>query len=313
MDNIILGLHHVTATVGDAQRDLDCYVSALGMRLVKKTVNFDNHKVYHFYYGNEHGNPNTLMTTFPYKGWGVPVGTHGAGQITATALSVPDASLDAWRRRLEGADYQVRNAGERFGDVVLAFDDPSGLVIELVANGEDERPPWLVDGLTADIAVRGLHSASLAIREPGASISFLTDILGWEVVNEEEGRTRLAASGNKPGHCLDILDAADSPTGVNGLGTVHHVAMAVASDEHQLAARQELLARGVNVTPVKDRQYFRSIYFREPGGVLYEIATIPPGFTVDEDLSSLGTDLKLPPWEEINRRVIEKGLAPITY
>jgi glyoxalase family protein len=313
MEAPILGLHHVTATVGDAQQDLDCYVKALGMRLVKKTVNFDNHNVYHFYYGDERGTPNTLMTTFPYKGWGVPVGRHGSGQVTTTSFSVPEGSLGAWRRRLDDLGIARRDIGERFGDEVLAFQDPSGLVLELVANRHDTRAPWVAPDLSEDAAVRGLYSASLAIRDPGPTIRFLTDVLGWQVVNEAEGRTRLAVNGDAPGHRLDVLHAAEAPAGVNGLGTVHHVAMAVANEDEQLRAREELVRLGVQVTPVRDRQYFKSIYFREPGGVLYEIATLPPGFLVDEDLSSLGVDLKLPPWEEPSRPLIEQGLARVSY
>lgn len=313
MDTLIKGLHHVTATVDDAQQDLDFYVGALGTRLVKKTVNFDNHNVYHFYYGDEQGTPGTLMTTFPYKGWGVPVGTRGTGQVTATSFSVPEGSLDAWRERLRDGGHTVRDAGERFGDEVLSFDDPSGLAIELVANRADDRAPWVPEGMSAESAVRGLHSASLSVRDPGPTIGFLAEVLGWEVVNEEEGRTRLAVGGDRPGHRLDVVHAPNSPAGVNGTGTVHHVAMAVADEENQLAVRDALLRRGVHVTPVLDRQYFRSIYFREPGGVLYEVATIPPGFTVDEDLSSLGRDLRLPPWEEPHRAGIERHLARVTY
>ena len=312
MDKVIRGLHHVTATADDAQQDLECYVKALGLRLVKKTVNFDNHDVYHFYYGDERGTPDTLMTTFPYKGKGVPVGRHGAGQITATSFSVPGGSLDAWRRRLRESGYAMRDEGERFGDEVLRFHDPSGLVIELVAN-DDERVPWVAEGLTPETAVRGLHAPTLSIRDPGPTMRFFTQVLGWEVVNEEESRTRLAVNGDRPGHRLEVLHAPDAPGAVNGLGTVHHFAMAVSDEEEQLRVRDELVRLGVDVTPVRDRQYFRSIYFREPGGVLCEVATIPPGFTVDEDLASLGLDLKLPPWEERNRPEIEKRLAPVTY
>jgi glyoxalase family protein len=313
MDNVILGLHHVTATADDAQEDLDCYLKTLGTRLVKKTVNFDNPNVYHFYYGDERGSAGTLWTTFPYKGWGVPVGIQGAGQITATSFSVPGGSLDAWRGRLRDGGYDVHLEGERFGDEVVAFRDGSGLVIELVANDDDARVPWVAEGQTPATAVRGVHAVTLSVRDPRPSVAFLAEILGWEVVAEEEGRTRLAAGGNEPGHWLEILHAPDAPNAVNGLGTVHHVAMAVADDAVQQRCREELVARGVQVTPVRDRQYFRSIYFREPGGILYEIATLPPGFLVDEGLDSLGTGLKLPPWEEPNRAAIEQGLAPVTY
>ena len=313
MDKLIQSLHHVTATVDDAQQDIDFYVRMLGMRLVKKTVNFDNHNVFHFYYGDEHGNPNTLMTTFPYKGHGVAQGAKGAGQVTVTSFSVPRGSLDAWRTKLGEAGCKLRQEGLRFGDEFIAFDDPSGLVIELVANDDDSRDPWIVEGLSADSAIRGLYSASLAIRDPAPTIAFLTDILGWEVVNEEQGRTSLAVNGDLPGHRLEVLHAPDAPAAVNGLGTVHHVAMAVSDEEEQLKLREELVGLGLQVTAVLDRQYFRSIYFREPGGVLYEAATIGPGFTVDEDLSSLGRDLKLPPWEEPNRSAIEQGLSPVEY
>ncbi|MCG6958237.1 MAG: ring-cleaving dioxygenase [Gemmatimonadetes bacterium] len=313
MRDVIRGLHHLTATADDAQEDLDCYLKALGMRLVKKTVNFDNHNVYHFYYGDEHGTPGTLMTTFPYKGWGVPVGTHGAGQITATSFSVPGGSLDAWGERLRDMGLAVVDVGERFGDEVMTLHDPSGLVLELVANDDDGRIPWTAGGVGPEMAVRGLHAPILSVRDSEPSVSFLTDILGWEVVEEEEGRTRLAVNGDRPGHRIEILHTPDAPQAVNGLGTVHHVAMGVDDEETQLAVREELVGLGVGVTPVRDRQYFRSIYFREPGGVLYEVATIPPGFAIDEDLGSLGTDLKLPPWEEPYRSEIEKGLAHVVY
>jgi len=313
MDNVIRGLHHVTATTNDAQQDLDFYVKALGVRLVKKTVNFDNHNVYHFYYGDERGTPGTLMTTFPYKGRGVPVGTQGAGQITATAFSVPSGSLGSWKDRLEDAGWAVREGGGRFGDEVLRVRDPSGLVIELVACADDRRAPWTGGGLSTDDAVRGVHAVTLSVRDPGPSVDFLARVLGWTVVAEEGGRTRLAANGDVPGHRIEILHAPEAPTAVNGLGTVHHVAMAVDDADVQLAVRDSLVRQGVDVTRVMDRQYFRSIYFREPGGILYEVATIPPGFAVDEDVSSLGTGLRLPPWEERYRPEIEAGLAPVSH
>ncbi len=313
MSSLIKSLHHVTATVDDAQEDLDFYVKTLGTRLVKKTVNFDNHNVYHFYYGDERGTPNTLMTTFPYKGWGVPRGVHGAGQIIATSFSVPDGSLDSWRARLGERGYRVSDTGYRFDDEAIQVTDPSGLTIELVANGQDQRTPWLAQGLSEREAVRGIYGVSLAIRDPEPTIRFLQDVLGWAVVNEVEGTTRLAVNGDKPGHRLEVIHSPDAPPAVNGLGTVHHVAMAVESEEAQLEVRQRLVSLGVSVTKVMDRQYFKSIYFREPGGVLYEVATIPPGFEVDEDLSSLGSDLKLPPWEEPSRTAIEGGLATVSY
>jgi glyoxalase family protein len=312
MSSPILGLHHVTATVDDAQADLDFSVDALGLRLVKKTVNFDNHFVYHFYYGDEVGHPGTIWTTFPYKGRGVPVGTKGAGQITVTSFSVPAGSLDTWKKRLRERGYTVTDAPPRFDEESIIVADPSGLVIELVANGTDTRAPWTAGGIDERSAVRGLHSVSLEVRDPGRTVEFMREMLGFEVVNEIEGRTRVAVNGGGPGKSMDIVHAGDAAWAKNGLGTVHHVAMAIASDDDQLRIREELVGRA-NVTDVRDRQYFKSIYFREPNGVLFEIATMRPGFPVDEAVPDLGRELKLPPWEERNRAAIEAQLPNVRY
>ena len=313
MEPRLLGLHHVTATVNDAQADLDFCLEALGLRLVKKTVNFDNHHVYHFYYGDEHGTPGTIWTTFPYKGHGVPPGAEGTGQITTTSFSVPRGSLGAWRERLAARGIAVTTVEPRFGEESLVVLDPSGLTFELVASDGDTRRPWHGGGVLGQAAIRGLHSVTLTIASPGPSITFLEQHLGFSVVGQEGARTRLAVNGDAPGHRLEIHHQPAGPRGRNGLGTVHHVAMAIATAEEQLALRESLLAAGVGVTEVRDRQYFLSIYFREPGGVLYEIATMQPGFAVDEPLEALGRELKLPPWEEPSRREIEAGLDPVTY
>jgi glyoxalase family protein len=307
----ILGLHHVTATVDAAQDDLDFCLGALGLRLVKKTVNFDNHRVYHFYYGDERGTPGTIWTTFPYKGHGVRSGLKGAGQVTMTGFSVPSASLDAWRTRLGERGVSVAAEETRFGDDVLVFADPSGLTFELVANPTDTRQPWTGTGLDADAAIRGLHSVTLTIARPPETLEFLNRLLGIEVSDSKAGRTRLALNGGGPGRTIDIVHAPDAPAAVNGLGTVHHVALAVPTPDDQLKIRAELVRIGWRVTEVMDRQYFQSIYFREPGGVLLEVATVQPGFTVDEPLAALGRDLKLPAWEEPNRAGIEAGLSPV--
>ncbi|MBS1241060.1 MAG: lactoylglutathione lyase-like lyase [Gemmatimonadetes bacterium] len=313
MPGPILSLHHVTATADDAQQDLDCYVGLLGLRLVKRTVNFDNHNVYHFYYGDERGTPSTIWTTFPYKGWGVPVGVKGAGQVTLTSFSVPTGSLAFWRGRLRSRGVTVTELAPRFGEASLVFEDPSGLVIELVGNDRDPRTPWLAVDVDPGQAIRGIHSVSLTVHAAGPTLEFLTTVLGWSVVAEAPGRTRVGIGGSGPGSLMDVVEAPAAPPARNGLGTVHHVAMAIGTDEQQLELRERLLGLGVGVTEVRDRQYFRSIYFREPGGVLYEVATISPGFTVDEDLSRLGQALKLPPWEEPNRPAILAGLPPIRH
>lgn len=313
MDSPILGLHHVTATVADAQTDLDFCLGALGLRLVKKTVNFDNHHVYHFYYGNEQGTPGTIWTTFPYWGHGVPVGTKGAGQVTTTSFSVPAGSLDFWRARLRALNLAPQDGPPRFGEESLRVVDPSGLNIELVATGRDSRTPWTAGGVGAEAAIRGLHGVTMTIASPPATIAFMQDFLGFAVVNEMAGRTRLAVNGDEPGKTMEIVHAPDTARATNGLGTVHHVAMAIATGAGQLRLREALVRAGVSVTEVRDRQYFQSIYFREPGGVLFEVATMQPGFAVDEAPDELGRALKLPPWEEPNRAAIEAGLDRVTY
>src|SRR4051812_35100998 len=248
MSSPILGLHHVTATVDDAQADLDFSVDALGLRLVKKTVNFDNHFVYHFYYGDEVGHPGTIWTTFPYKGRGVPPGVKGAGQITVTSFSVPAGSLDGWKARLRGRGYTVTDAPPRFGEESIVITDPSGLFIELVANDQDTRVPWTAGTVDATSAVRGLHSVSLEVREPRRTVDFMRDLLGFEVVNEMEGRIRVAVNGGGPGKVMDIVHAGDAGWAKNGLGTVHHVAMAIGSEDEQLKLRGELVGHA-QVTP----------------------------------------------------------------
>lgn len=313
MQHPILGLHHVTATANEAQADLDFCLEVLGLRLVKKTVNFDNHSVYHFYYADEQGTPGTVWTTFPYHGWGVPVGVKGAGQITATSFSVPASSLPGWKARLRERGVAVEEAPSRFGEAVLRFPDPSGLGFELVGTDRDTRDPWTGGPCDHATAIRGIHSVTMVIPAPAATIELMTALLGFEVVNETEGRIRLAVRGDAPGRAVDIIPGDRLVLAKNGLGTVHHVAFAIADAEEQLRLREELLAMGARVTEVRDRQYFRSIYFREPGGVLFEVATMQPGFTVDEPMAELGRSLKLPPWEEPHRVAIEAGLPAIRH
>ena len=309
----VLSLHHVTATVDDAQDDLDFCLGALGLRLVKKTVNFDNHHVYHFYYGDERGTPGTIWTTFPYKDRGVPVGSKGAGQVTVTSLSVPTGAFQDWRARLGARGIAVNDVEPRFDEPALRFSDRSGLVFELVATDRDARTPWVADGFEPDSAVRGLHSVTMIVRDAAHTIEMMTGLLGYKVAGRAGRRTRMSAGSEAPGHFIDIYEDASAAPAVNGLGTVHHVAMAVASEAEQLRLREELVTYGCRVTEVRDRCYFKSIYFREPGGVLFEIATVEPGFTADEPLAGLGRALKLPPWEEPHREQIESGLAPVVY
>ena len=309
---MILGLHHVTATVEDAQADLD-FCLGLGLRLVKKTVNFDNHHVYHFYYGNAEGAPGTIWTTFPYAGHGVPIGRKGAGQVTVTSFSVPAGSLDAWRARLARTGVAVMDLPARFGDPVIGFADPSGLTFELIATDRDTRAPWVARGFDAADAIRGLHSVTLVARDARKTVELMTQMLDYTVIDEADSRIRLAVNGGGSGRTIDIVPDADAEPALNGLGTVHHVAMAVATADEQLRLREELLRYGCRVTEVRDRCYFQSIYFREPGGVLFEVATMAPGFAIDEAPASLGRGLKLPPWEEPNRADIEAHLVKVGH
>lgn len=303
------GLHHVTATVDDAQADLDFCVGGLGLRLVKRTVNFDNHGVYHFYYGDATGTPGTLWTTFPYRDQGVPVGIRGVGQIAATAFSVSSEALGFWRNRLRAAAVDVADA-PRFREDGISFRDPSGLVFEIIASADDTRTPWS-SGTGAGYGLRGLHGVTLCLADPDRTVALMADLMGAEVVAEEAGRIRLAVDGGGPGRSVDLLIQPGAPPARNGLGTVHHVAWAIDTAEEQLALREDLFARGLRVTEVRDRHYFRSIYFREPGGVLFEVATVGPGFLVDEDASGLGHTLRLPPDVESRREAIEGALPRV--
>jgi glyoxalase family protein len=313
MDANIRSLHHVTATVAGAQTDLDFYVGLLGQRLVKKTVNFDNPGVYHFYYGDERGTPGSIMTTFPYAGKGVRRGTKGVGQVTVTSFSAPAASLGFWRTRLADHGVAFFDEGTAFGEEAITFDDPSGLTIRIVGTSSDARTAWTGAGVPAEHAIRGIHSGSLLVRDPAATIALVSDILDGVVIGETARITRMGISGSAPGQLLEIIRASDEPGAVNGVGTVHHIAFAAADDTQQLEVQAEIRRRGMHVTDVLDRQYFHSIYFREPNGVLFEVATNPPGFAVDEDMAQLGRALKLPPWEEPRRAAIEAALPRVTY
>jgi glyoxalase family protein len=304
-------LHHVTATVDRDQPDLDFFTGHLGLRLVKRTVNFDNHNVHHFYYGNERGDPGTIWTTFPYGGQGVPVGVHGAGQIVATAFSIPAGAENGWRARLAASGVGVEQGMARFGTSPLALRDPSGLVVELVPDARDERSPWR-GGVDVELAIRGLHGVTLLLRDRRPTARFLTEVLGFRMVGEEGARTRLCVGRDAPGHLVDLVESPAAPAARNGLGTVHHVAFAIEGAGAQVRLRDALVRLGVQVTPVRDRTYFQSIYFREPGGVLLEVATMSPGFTFDEPLARLGQSLRLPPWEEPRRAEIEAALPAVS-
>jgi glyoxalase family protein len=301
------GLHHVTAIAGDPQANVEFYLRTIGLRLVKTTVNFDAPDIYHLYYGDEQGQPGTLMTFFPF-GEVIP-GKHGNGQATTTAFSVPASSIGWWRDHLRGLGVEVSEVTERFGEAALTFHDPDGLELALVAHPQgDPRAPWDNGIIPADHGVRGLHSVTLSTANEGGTVEMMEE-LGLRAAGQESNRLRFAAGDGAAGALVDVLVDRKAPDGLVAGGTVHHVAWRAPDEQTQLRWREELIERGARVTSVLDRQYFRSIYFHEPGGTLLEIATDAPGFAVDEPLLELGRALKLPPWLEPNREQIE-GILP---
>ncbi|MFD5094322.1 ring-cleaving dioxygenase [Amycolatopsis thailandensis] len=304
------GLHHVTAIGGDPQRNVDFYTRALGLRLVKTTVNFDDPGTFHLYYGDEAGKPGSLMTFFPWRD--APKGRHGTGQATTTSFSVPEASLGWWKRHLAENRVETSQIRNSDGEETLTFADPDGLKLALVAHPQgDPRDPWDTKLVPAEHAIRGLHSVTLSVSKEDATAGMLTDGLGLTFVNQEENRLRFSAGEGGPGALVDVLVTPDAPRGLVAAGTVHHVAWRAPDEATQAAWRDELIDDGVNVTSILDRQYFRSIYFREPGGTLLEVATDEPGFAIDEPLLELGRALKLPPWLEPKREDIEAMLPKL--
>lgn len=305
-----LGIHHVTAIATDPQRNVDFYLQVLGLRLIKQTVNFDAPDTYHLYYGNEAGTPGTVLTFFPWPG--TPRGRIGTGQATVTAFSVPQASLGWWQQHLERRGIEVSEARARLEEDALSFRDPDGLVLELVAHeGADPHPPWERGPVPVEHAVRGFHSVAFSELGYESTAALLVDTLGFRLASEDGERFRFAVGDGGPGETVDVLIKPDAPQGLVAAGTVHHVAWRAPDDPTQERWRAEIVDDGYDVTPVIDRQYFHSIYFREPGGVLLEIATDPPGFTKDEPLLELGRALRLPPWLEPRREDIQRMLPPL--
>lgn len=307
---LITGIHHVTALADNAQKNVDFYAGILGLRMVKKTINFDAPDVYHLYYGNETGSPGTIMTFFPYEG--LAKGRHGKGQMTVTSFSVPAISLDYWLKRLKKFNIKHTEPQQRFDhEVFVYFEDEHGLGLELVFNNEDQRPGFSYGQIPLEFAVKGFYGAVLSEESYERTAALLLEAMDHKLMVEKGNRIRYSASG-KPGDFIDILWAPDATRGLGGSGTIHHLAFATPDDQSQLEAREKLLSKGFQVTPVIDRQYFHSVYFREPGGILFEVATNPPGFSVDEPVSKLGEELRLPDWYEKIRDKIEAGLTPIT-
>lgn len=306
---LISGLHHITAMARGPQENVHFYAGILGLRLVKKTINFDAPDVYHLYYGDENGTPGSIMTFFPWQQ--MKRGSQGTGQPQATTFSIPSAAVDYWLRRLQHFDVPHQAPGQRFGATVIAFQDFDGLPLELVTDDEDRRAAFSYGQIPLEYAVRGFHSLELMEKTYEATESVLVNLLDYEFVAEQGSRRRYAPKGVQNGQFIEVLYNSKRSQARGGSGTVHHIAFETASDENQLAVRERLLRGGLLPTQVLDRQYFHSIYFREPGGVLFEVATTPPGFTLDETTEELGRGLKLPPWMEQRRAYLEKLLTPI--
>jgi catechol 2,3-dioxygenase-like lactoylglutathione lyase family enzyme len=303
------GIHHVTAIAEDPQENVDFYTGVLGLRLVKKTVNFDDPGSYHLYYGDAAGSPGTILTFFTWPS--APRGRIGTGQVSATAFAVPQDSLGYWVERLLQHGVRFDQPKVRFDETVLAFRDPDGIAVEIVARaGAESGEVWDRSPVPREHALRGISGVTLSERSAEVAENVLTNLLGFTKAGEQDGRTRYL-SAESGGSFADVVAVPEGAVGQTAVGTVHHVAWRAPDEETEEAWREELAARGLGVTPVLDRNYFRSIYFREPGGVLFEIATDPPGFAVDEDPNHLGENLKLPSWLEKDRARIEEILPPV--
>jgi catechol 2,3-dioxygenase-like lactoylglutathione lyase family enzyme len=305
-----VGIHHVTAIASDPQRNLDFYASTLGLRLVKLTVNFDDPGSYHLYYGDEIGRPGSLLTFFAWPGG--QRGRQGTGQASVVSFAIPPASLGFWIERLLAHGVKYEGPTRMSDEQVLALSDPDGLLLELVATPRIlEAPAWADGPLPQEHTIRGLHGVTLWEDGDTGSADFLTGTMGFESGNEEGALLRFHSAGTGLGSVVNLRRAPGFWRGSIGVGTVHHVAFRAASDEVQLKKRAEIEAQGREITPVIDRQYFHSVYFREPGGILFEIATDTPGFLIDESRAELGTHLRLPPMYEPNREQIERMLPPV--
>lgn len=310
MENRVLGLHHITAIAGDAQRNYNFYTAVMGLRLVKKTVNFDDPGTYHFYYGNETGAPGTILTFFPWTN--IRPGYTGTGMATEIGYAVPAGSLDFWANRFKENKVKHEETIERFGELLLPFRDPDGLKLNLIVPAqEDTRTPWAAEGVGTAEATRGFHSIVLTLKNIGPTAKILTDILGYKLLTQEGNRYRFVTDAVENAGIVDLIEAPEENAGLVAGGTNHHVAFRVKNDEVLMAFREKIAAAGHHITPKIDRNYFYSLYFREPGGVLFELATDNPGFAVDEPVSELGKTLKLPVQYEPQRKQIEKVLPAI--
>lgn len=301
------GIHHITAIASDPKRNYDFYTKILGLRFIKKTVNFDDPSTYHFYFADYAGSPGTVLTFFPHPG--LAQGRPGLGQAVEIVFAIPKSALAFWIDRFHQKGIAFQGPEKRFDETVIRISDPDGLMLEFV--GMDDLPEdqaWTTDEISADVAIRGFHSVALWVQGYEKTAAILTEHFGFHLVGNEESRFRFSTGENGLGQIVDLRCLPGIWRGAPGAGTIHHVALRVGGDEEEVAVRAALAEQGYNVTPVIDRNYFHSVYFREPGGVLFELATDAPGFTVDESLETLGEALKLPPQYEPHREAIAAAL-----
>ena len=305
MDKRTAGIHHISAIVGNPQENVDFYAGVLGMRMVKKTVNFDDPGTYHLYFGNDQGSPGTIITFFAWPE--SHRGRIGAGQVGTVTYVVPEDAMAFWEQRLSKFHIYYRKS-VRFDEEYLQFTDPHGLQIELAARMEGRNSEWAFGGVPADKAIKGFGGAVLLSAKPEATMNVVKEVMGLEVAKENEEYVRFVSRADL-GNVIDVKKTSDA-RGEMGVGTVHHIAWRASDKEDHMEWRNHIQENGFFVTPFKDRQYFDAIYFREEGGILFEVATDPPGFTFDESIDSMGSRLMLPPRLEKNRMDLEKALLP---
>lgn len=305
------GIHHITAIAGDPQRNVDFYANVLGLRFAKRTVNFDDPSTYHLYYGDRTGRPGTAITFFAWPG--ARRGTRGTGQVSATSFAIPQNSIEFWKSRFSDHHVFCEEITPRFGAAALRLSDPDGLLLELIESAQlDDVDLKFESEVPKKLAICGFHAPTLEVQQLQPTEELL-GALGFELIDEEKSRRRFSVNSKLSSAQLDLAGNLDGHFGVNSAGTVHHIAFRCANDGEQLQWREQMIERGLHVTPVIDRFYFHSIYFREPGGILFEIATDGPGFTADEPAEHLGETLKLPPQYEQHRAEIERVLPPINF
>lgn len=305
----IKGLHHITSMAASAQTNSDFFTKTLGLRRIKKTVNFDDPEVYHLYYGDEAGTPGSVMTYFPFPH--IAKGRQGTGEVGESYFAIPEGSLGYWKERLSGLNVQGLTEYEAFGEKRLRFQGPDRDGFSLIETGEEGRSGWTVDGIGSGEAIRGFHGASFRLEDGGATAELLK-FMNYQEVDRKDNWTRFAVEGGNGADFIDIETLPSANRARLGAGSVHHIAFAVEDRAAQLEVRKALLDTGYQVTPVIDRDYFWAIYFRTPGGILFEVATNEPGFDRDEDTAHLGEALKLPSRYEPHRAKIEALLEPIT-